>query len=139
MTDPYAPMDHSLCLPDAHDFVFDPADFGPDASLQAHDLYNRLACNDCHQPMFYCTRDNEWHHAGVDIEPCFLINEPGQDVTDPIYCGRCGRPACGGADCRGLTDAAAAENKRLARQDRRDSAGGKVFPIGQPYTPDPEG
>jgi hypothetical protein len=129
MTDPYEPMDHSLCPADDHDFVYEPGDYD---SPQAH-AYDRLACNDCHQPMFYCERDSQYHHAGADIEPCFLINEPGQDVNDPIYCTRCGRPACGGADCRDLTDEAAAENKRLARQDRQ------VFPIGQPYTPDPEG
>lgn len=134
----YAPMDHSLCPPSAHDFAFVAADFGPDASLQAHDLYNRLACNHCFEPMFYCERDGGWHHAGVDIDPCFLINEPGQDVTDPTYCARCGRPACGGADCQDLTDEAAAENKHLARQGLRASATGQVFPIGQPYRPDPE-
>lgn len=70
-------IDHATCSPGEHDFEYSDELFA--GNEQNHDG-DRLLCNDCRAPIFYCTNDENWHHAGADVPSCFLIQEVGQDV-----------------------------------------------------------
>jgi hypothetical protein len=71
-------IDHTKCPREAH--TFDAGDEHYEGRVDEHG--NQL-CNDDAQPIFYCTRDENYHHVGAGAEPCFLIQEPGWDIPAP--------------------------------------------------------
>ncbi len=72
-------LDHYHCPPSAHDF--DPDGTRPEE--QARDEHGRRVCNDCGALCFYGTGDDQYHHAGRDAEPCFLVQEENFDIPVP--------------------------------------------------------
>lgn len=80
--------DHTQCPDGSHDFTYDTESFA--SGPQNHDG-SLLLCNDCRAPMFYCNADNNWHHGGEGVAPCFLIPE---DITGvPVPGGLRATPA----------------------------------------------
>jgi hypothetical protein len=75
-------IDHAQCPPGSHTF-----DAGSDTYEGRVDEHGNQLCNDCGTPMFYCRRDEGYHHVqqpGSDpAEPCFLIQEPAWPVPAP--------------------------------------------------------
>lgn len=71
-------IDHTKCPPAVHDF--DPTG----AEGQATDPQGRRRCNDCGAVCFYCTRDNQYHHAGRDVPGCFLVQEDSYSIPVPV-------------------------------------------------------
>lgn len=58
------PEDHDRSLPDrsrAYDEPRDPDGCLSDAQVRAAD--GLLGCNDCGLPLFWCRRDNQYHHV----------------------------------------------------------------------------
>lgn len=70
--------DHARCPADAH--TFDAGDVSYEGPVDGH---GRTLCNDCQRIMFYCTADENYHHAGASTPACFLVPEPGQNVPVP--------------------------------------------------------
>lgn len=91
-------VDHHQCAPYDHDFAAVPEEGStPDG---------HMACTDCGVAAFYCGNDDDYHHAGADVDPCFLIEEdsiplpiPGSDTPGsppPVPGTRL--PGAGGVD-----------------------------------------
>lgn len=63
-------VDHRTCPPDAHDTSL-PDGWTPGHEQAALPGGTAIACNDCKKALFYCGRDENWHHVDPDAE-CFL-------------------------------------------------------------------
>ena len=92
--------DHTKCPPGSHDFTFNAEDFGADAEIQKHDG-PLLLCNGCPAVVFYCRRDENYHHAGINTRSCFLVQEAGQDVPVPVVLTRFAIDPADGKMCAG--------------------------------------
>lgn len=80
-------INHTQCPPGSH--TFDAGDPFYEGRVDEH---GNLLCNGGEQPIFYCTRDEDYHHVGADAKPCFLIQEPGWDIEAPQAGEHCYQP-----------------------------------------------
>lgn len=67
MKDNESVIDHTQCAPDKHDPGAD--GYPPE---RARTPEGDLACNDCLEPMFYCTNAENYIHVDPE-QTCFLI------------------------------------------------------------------
>jgi hypothetical protein len=63
-------VDHRACPAEAHDTSL-PDGWQPGYEQAALPGGKAIACNDCKKALFYCVRDENWHHVDPDAE-CFL-------------------------------------------------------------------
>lgn len=87
-------VNHTQCPPGSH--TFDAGDPHYEGRVDEH---GNQRCNDDSQPMFYCTRDEGYHHVGADAEPCFLIQEQGWAIPAPQAGEHCYEPEGGVHRC----------------------------------------
>lgn len=75
--DVWVEVDHSRCDFRDHDHDFDTDEDPPE---QAHEGLVRLCNHGDGATLFYCQRDDCWHHGGLLTEPCFLVSDQGREA-----------------------------------------------------------